>query len=374
MTLGILVLRSLVGPVLVSVGFFLGLLLVPAAAMAADYPFPDSPSTFPSLPPTAEGPAIPPNPGWIVDKVKPDVPNVFWTTDGNYQAMFIVTRAGVVLVDAPDPLPFFPPMPVLAAIASVTDKPVTHMIYSHSHTDHIGGASLVKKAFPNVKIVAQEETKRILKAENDPRRPIPTETFKNKIVLNIGGERIELSYFGDTHEAGNAFIYLPKEKILMAVDIAFPGWVPFRRLALSTNVSGWASGYDDILKFDFDKFVGGHLTRLGTREDIIIGKEYVEDIKKFIEEVYLDQNALFSAIGAIDAQQGKKGFAATTVAKWSLFAAFYDFSDKHCSDRLDAKWIGVLGGAETFDFSNCEAWFDARRLGTELIPSRFPER
>jgi glyoxylase-like metal-dependent hydrolase (beta-lactamase superfamily II) len=361
-------LRESLSPLLAGAGLFLGLSLLPA--MAKDFPFPDIAGAFPPLPPTAVGPAIPPNPGYIVQNIRG---NVFWTTDGNYQAMFIVTRNGVVLVDAPDPLPFFPPLPVLNAIKSVTGMPVTHLIYSHAHTDHIAGAGLVKEAFPNVEIVAQEETKRILEAENDPRRPIPTETFKNEKVLNIGGELIELRYFGNTHIEGNAFIYLPKEKILMVVDIVFPGWVPFRRLALSTNVSGWASGYDDVLKFDFDTLVGGHLTRLGTRHDVEVGKEYVEDIKKFIEEVYLDANALFSAVGALDNQQGMRGFAFATVAKWALFAGFFDFSAKHCSDQLDAKWFGVLGGAETFDFQNCEAWFVARRLGTELIPSQFPE-
>lgn len=357
-------LRDLLSPMLTSVSLLLGLLFLPASAMAKDFPFPDIPSTFPPLPPTAEGPPIPPDPGYIVQKIKG---NVFWTTDGNYQAMFIVTPAGVVLVDAPDPLPFFPPLPVLNAIKLVTDKPVTHLIYSHAHTDHIGGASLVKDAFPDVEIIAQEKTKQILESEDDPRRPIPTQTFKKQAVLEVGGERIELSYFGNTHIEGNAFIYLPKEKILMVVDVVFPGWVPFRRLALSNNVAGWASGYDDVLKFDFDTLVAGHLTRLGNRHDVLTGKEYVADIQKFIDEVYLDQNALFSAVGAIDAQQGIPGFAFSTVAKWALFAGFYDFSAKHCSDKLDAKWFGVLGGAETFDFQNCEAWFVARRLGTEKM-------
>jgi glyoxylase-like metal-dependent hydrolase (beta-lactamase superfamily II) len=250
-------------------------------------------------------------------------------------------------------------------VKSITSLPITHLIYSHAHTDHIGGANLIKAAFPNVEIVAQERTARILKDENDPRRPIPTRTFKDQAVLEVGGERVELHYFGDIHVAGNTFVYLPREKVLMVVDVVFPGWVPFKRLAVSSNVAAWAGGFDAILKFDFETLVAGHLNRLGNRQDVLIGKEYISDIMRFVDQAYMDQNALFSAANAINAAQGVPGFAFQTVAKWALFGGFYDFSVKECADKLDAKWLGKLGGAESFDFSNCEAWFTARRVGVE---------
>src|SRR5258706_7341544 len=53
---------------------------------------------------------------------------------GFVQAAFVVTGEGVVLVDAPPALDG----KIQAAIASVTDKPVTHFIYTHSHADHVG--------------------------------------------------------------------------------------------------------------------------------------------------------------------------------------------------------------------------------------------
>jgi hypothetical protein len=178
----------------------LGLGLFPMGAFASyNYPFPDDATQFPSLPQTAVGPAIPANPGWIVSRVN-NTPNIYWVTDGNYQAMFIVMPSGVTVVDAPEPLPFFPPLPVIEAVRSVTSLPITRLIYSHAHTDHIGGAGAIKAAFPNVQIIAQEETKRILQSENDPRRPVPTQTFRDHAVLDVGGgAQLELSYFGPIH-------------------------------------------------------------------------------------------------------------------------------------------------------------------------------
>ena len=213
----------------------------------------------------------------------------------------------------------------------------------------------------------------LLTFDTDPKRPVPTKTFNKKLVLNEGGQRLELSYEGNTHVEGNIFVYAPAQRVLMVVDLIYPGWVPFRRLALSNDIGGWIKGHDDIDDFDFDVLVGGHLTRLGTPADVVVQMEYVQDIIDSIEAIMNDANRLFAAVGAIDAQEGP-GFAFSTVAKWALFSAFYDSSTMHCSDILDAKYIEgpspgdnpkALGGAETFNFSNCEAYFVARRLGVE---------
>ena len=65
-----------------------------------------------------------------------------------------MTQRGVILVDVPQPLSFRPPLRVVPAIAEITDKPITHLIYSHTHSDHIGGAGTVVEAFPDVKTIA----------------------------------------------------------------------------------------------------------------------------------------------------------------------------------------------------------------------------
>jgi glyoxylase-like metal-dependent hydrolase (beta-lactamase superfamily II) len=93
-------------------------------------------------------------------------------TDGVYQSMFVVTSSGVVVVDAPPSIG----ANLTKAIAEVTALPVTHMIYSHSHTDHIGSSTVFPDAIP---IIAHEETKRLLVRSADPNRRIPTVTFSD---------------------------------------------------------------------------------------------------------------------------------------------------------------------------------------------------
>jgi glyoxylase-like metal-dependent hydrolase (beta-lactamase superfamily II) len=288
-------------------------------------------------------------------------------TDGGYQAWAIVTQRGVILVDVPEPVPFRPPLKVVPAIAEITDKPITHLIYSHAHSDHIGGAYTVVEVFPDVKIIAHKRTKEILVRAKDPKRPVPHQAFEENLNLDIGGKRLELSYHGNIHQEGNIWVYAPNERILMVVDVIFPGWVPFRRLAWAENVAGFISGADVALTYDFDVLVGGHNTRLGNRKDVLIHKQYVQDIMTFTEEIMNDPNMLADAVNAIDAVHGK-GFAHQPVAGWALSSAFYDASIKHCADKLNAKYIEgphALGGAETLNFSHCEAYFVARRVGIQ---------
>ena len=100
--------------------------------------------------------------------------------------------------------------------------------------------------------------------------PVPTVTFSKNYTLTIGNQTLKLDYYGNNHLPGNILIYAPKQKVLMLVDIVFPGWVPFPDLAIAKDVAGFIKAHDIALdNYDFDKFVGGHLTRLGTRNDVV---------------------------------------------------------------------------------------------------------
>ena len=109
--------------------------------------------------------------------------------------MFLVYDDGVVVVDAPPPFA----QHIRSAIAEVTNKPITHVIYSHSHIDHIGGTSSLGG---QPVILAQEETKRLLARAKDPSRPLPTVTFADRYTLKVGSQVLELSVTAAPGAAG----------------------------------------------------------------------------------------------------------------------------------------------------------------------------
>jgi glyoxylase-like metal-dependent hydrolase (beta-lactamase superfamily II) len=83
-----------------------------------------------------------------VEQIRDDL---YWVTDGAYITMFLVTDNSVIAVDAPPTLG----ENYLKAISEVTNKPVTHVIYSHAHIDHIGSAGIFPR---NATYIAQQET------------------------------------------------------------------------------------------------------------------------------------------------------------------------------------------------------------------------
>jgi glyoxylase-like metal-dependent hydrolase (beta-lactamase superfamily II) len=303
------------------------------------------------IPESAKGPTIP-GKGYLVKEIRD---NLYWLTDGSYNTMFLVTDKGVVAIDAPPSIG----QNYLRAIAEVTDKPVTYVIYSHAHIDHIGAAGMFPR---NATYIAQEATSSELRRAMDLARntsaipPVPTVTFANNYTLQIGNQTLDLDYYGDNHMPGNLFIYAPNQKTLMLVDVVFPGWVPFVYLALSTDVAGFVKSIDMALNnYDFDTFVGGHLTRLGTPDDVKTQKEFVNDLEK--AAVKANSEVQFADVAA---QVGK------TSDTWLLYSKYIDAVDQNCVQTMLTKWEDRLGGAAAFMPTHCFTMTEAGRVEPSL--------
>jgi glyoxylase-like metal-dependent hydrolase (beta-lactamase superfamily II) len=137
------------------------------------------------------------------------------TFSGGNVAVFI-TDGGVTLVD--DKL-FGWGQAVLDKVKSVTDKPITRIINTHTHGDHTGNNGFFGA---NVEIVAQENTKTNMmkmdafKGENA--KFLPSKTYADKMTLGSGKDRIDLYYFGPAHTNGDTFVVFPALRVLHTGD------------------------------------------------------------------------------------------------------------------------------------------------------------
>ena len=128
---------------------------------------------------------------------------------------------------------------------------------------HIWTISGQHSMFPaNATYIAQQETATILKDHNDTSVPAPTLTFSKSYTVRLGNQTLVLDYKGVNHERGNIFIYAPTQRVLMLVDVVFPGWVPFRDLAIAEDVPGFIKAHGQALSYPFDTLVAGHLPDL----------------------------------------------------------------------------------------------------------------
>lgn len=296
------------------------------------------------IPESAQGPAIDPAKGYRIQELGRGLHMV---TDNVYQAMFMVHAKGVILADVPPPLAAFIPK----AIREVTSQPVTHIIYSHAHIDHIGAtgdflAKLPKKPL----IVAHEETRAILARAKDPKRPLPDVTFKDKHTLRVGGQRLELSYHGNGHEPGNIFIFAPEQRTLMVVDVVFPGWMPWRRLALAQDIPGYFAQVEKIKSLEFDWLVSGHVARAGTKADVVAQHEFLQDLKAAAGKA-LQTTALGEGMDARDKSN-----------PWAVFDNYIDRVAAQCVNTLTPKWAPRLAAFDVYIWDQCFTMEQSLRL------------
>jgi glyoxylase-like metal-dependent hydrolase (beta-lactamase superfamily II) len=296
------------------------------------------------IPESAKGPAIGPAKGYRIQQLGR---GLYMVTENVYQAMFLVHDKGVILVDAPPPLAAFIPN----AIREVTDKPVTHIVYSHAHIDHIGAAGdFIAKLPKKPVIVAHEETKAILANAKDVKRPLPTLTFRDKHTLKVGGQHLELSYHGNGHEPGNIFILAPEQRTLMVVDVIFPGWMPWRRLALAQDVPGYFAQVDLIKSMDFDWLVSGHVARVGTKADVVVQHEFLQDLKAAAGKA-LQTTPLAEGMDARDKSN-----------PWAVFDHYIDRVAAQCVNTLTPKWAPRLAAFDVYIWDQCFTMEQSLRL------------
>ena len=289
------------------------------------------------LPENARGPTIPEK-GYIVEELGE---NLYFLSNGAYNTMFMVTDEGVIAIDAPSAIG----ENYLKAISEVTNKTVTHFIYSHTHKDHVGAASI----FPdNATYIAHEDTANQLKIANDPGRPIPNVTFAESYDVRIGNETVlRLDYPGVTHEPGNIFIYAPTQQTLMFVDVVYPGWVPFDGLAGAENVTGFIQAANVMMNnYDFNNFVAGHLTRLGTVDDIRTHQEFLQDLQTTAQQVR--QNVSSADIASVVGPSNLGN-------PWAITNTYLETLTEQCTNLMSEKWQNRLGGVDIFMDDNCAA-------------------
>ncbi|MGH9844919.1 MAG: MBL fold metallo-hydrolase [Blastocatellia bacterium] len=150
-----------------------------------------------------------------IQKVKD---NLYMITGGGGNTAAFITQNGVVVVDTKNP---GNGPGILEKIKSVTPKPVTMVINTHTHGDHVGSNSAFTGA---VEFVAHENCKASMEKmpafqSEEGKKFLPSKTYKDKLSLLKGNDRIDLYYFGRGHTSGDTFIVFPALKVMHSGDI-----------------------------------------------------------------------------------------------------------------------------------------------------------
>lgn len=172
---------------------------------------------------------------------------------GFYVSVFVVSDAGVL---ATDPINAAAAALYRDAIAQVTDQPITKIVYSHDHRDHIVGAAVLA---PEAEIYAHPGTLSSLERRGDPDVPLPTRLVDDGDVITVGQRSVRVHYFGPNHGMSNIALEFDTSlgSLLQFVDTMEIGIVPYRTLP-DTNVHGYIASLEGAAALGVDWVLGGH--------------------------------------------------------------------------------------------------------------------
>jgi glyoxylase-like metal-dependent hydrolase (beta-lactamase superfamily II) len=214
---------------------------------------------------------------------------------GGSNSTVIIGDKGVIVVDVKTTMATGEQL--LKKIATITSKPVTHVIETHSDCDHVSGIV----AFPkSVKIIGhinnvteQLKVARLATVEINggygvtPQDRLPNVVItKDKEAATINGVHLVFYHFAAAHTGGDMMIYLPDEKVMVAGDI-FPFTSSTKtglifKFEKDASTTGWFDNAEGILKINADVYVTGHGNELLTKADV---KKAIADFRTQMDKV-----------------------------------------------------------------------------------------
>lgn len=221
-----------------------------------------------------------------VEKVKD---NLWVIRGGGGNTAVFATAKGLTVVDTKSP---GWGQPLLDKIKTFSDKPITTVINTHTHYDHVS-ANVVMPA--TVEIIAQENTAKMMpnttevlglgNTENvfktNPGKGLPKRTFKDKMTLNSGADQINLYYFGPAHTGGDAFVEFPALHVMHVGDTFFAKGLPIMDGKNGGSGIHFADTVEKALNGvkGVDTIINGHTPAQTTPADM---KEFVAFVREFV--------------------------------------------------------------------------------------------
>jgi glyoxylase-like metal-dependent hydrolase (beta-lactamase superfamily II) len=186
-----------------------------------------------------------------------------------HYSVFLVTPEGIIVTD---PIDAEAAQWLKSELGTRFQVPIKYLIYSHDHRDHIAGGEVFADT---ATVIAHENAKAPIIGEKRP-TAVPDITFSERMVLELGGKTVELTYVGRNHSDNSIVMRFPAERALFAVDFIPVKAVAFRNLP-DAYIPDWMESIKRVEAMDFDILVPGH-GALGTKADATAFREYLEEL------------------------------------------------------------------------------------------------
>lgn len=227
-------------------------------------------------------------------------------------AGFVVTDTSVVVIDALGSPPLAERL--VEVIRGITDKPISHVILTHYHADHVYGLQVFDAL--GATSIAHREARAYLNSETARQRleasrkdlwPFVDENTRlvdatryidGPTTLEIGGTHFVLEPVGPSHTPEDLAVWVPESRVLFAGDLVFRGRIPFVGNADSRH---WIESIDRLLRFDVDTIVPGHgASSHEPRADLTLTRDYLQYLRDAMREAARNLEPFEDAYRATD--------------------------------------------------------------------------
>ena len=186
-----------------------------------------------------------------------------------HYSVFLVTPEGVI---ATDPINAEAAAWLEAEIRERFGQEIKYLVYSHDHADHSAGGEVFADT---AVVVAHENAKRTIIGEKRP-TAVPDVTFSDRMTIELGGKRVELSYLGRGHSDNMIVMRFPAERALFTVDFISVKRLPYKNMT-DAYIPDWIEAIRQVEAMDFDILVPGH-GPIGVKADAGDHRAYLEDL------------------------------------------------------------------------------------------------
>lgn len=289
--------------------------------------------------------------------------------DGGYNSLIVRHDQHVVVVDMPDSnagmnKPDGSRTRMTDAVTSIlsgTQPTRIDMVYTHAHFDHIGASTRfhqwASRVYPKsvINVYGGPEVAAAIHNSVSKRAVIPTRVIhKSATIVLSEALRLDIRALHG-HSKADMAVHIPRhgaeKAILMFVDVVSPRWAPFWSFAISEDITQYIAVHTELLRYDFDVFVDGHLDP-GDRDDVSENLRFTTDLFAAAEEA--ERSTTMAEFAAAGAQNGSMPGSAEFGNVWFMFITAGRAVQAHrCVRSMIEKWGCRFGGVAATSFSNC---------------------
>ena len=236
-------------------------------------------------------------------------PGSYQNSGHNNNLSFIITDAGVVVVNAGDN--YLLARSLHEEIKQITDQPVRFVVLENGQGHAMLGSNYWQEqgatviahvdAAHEIETLGHEIIERMRARNRDKALGTeltqPDETFEQERIIELGGERIELRYLGPAHSPGDIVVWLPRRRLVISGDMAFHE----RLLPVfeTTDTAGWIESWETFAALEPEVVIPGHGSPTDMEQVTTYTRDYLVFMRDQMAEV-IDQGGDLQAAYAID--------------------------------------------------------------------------